>query len=218
MPLTSCGSEERRDGRARPSDRDGAPREAGPAGGVPFDGLTEEWRLVGRMEHRRAAFRRAEQARGDRRSTTSSGRRSTAPGRSPRRPGCKTVDPYDLILVLAGDDTLPDADRGGAGRPPGPQGLLRRRPRGAAVPGHRDRLPVPGLRAGPAARPGDRDVRPGHRRPSLLGDEAVAEDIDTVLVNRFYLRGVEQIDKRTGRTPQKLPGAPLGGISWQDRS
>ena len=40
-------------------------------------------------------------------------------------------------------------------------------------------------------------------------------DVDAVLVNRFYLRGVEQIDKRTGPKAQKLPGAPLGGITWQ---
>ena len=32
--------------------------------------------------------------------------------------------------------------------------------------------------------------------------------MDAVLVNRFYLRGVEQIDKRTGEQPQKLPGIP----------
>jgi len=51
------------------------------------------------------------------------------------------------------------------------------------------------------------------------GDQRVGDpDVDTVLVNRFYLRGVEQIDKRTGLRHQKLPGAPLGGISWQDRS
>jgi hypothetical protein len=37
-------------------------------------------------------------------------------------------------------------------------------------------------------------------------------------VNRFYLRGVEQVDKRTGVKPLKLPGQPLGGINWQDRS
>jgi hypothetical protein len=43
-------------------------------------------------------------------------------------------------------------------------------------------------------------------------------DVDTVLVNRFYLRGVEQVDKRTGLKAQKLPGAPLGGTTWQDRS
>ena len=43
-------------------------------------------------------------------------------------------------------------------------------------------------------------------------------DVETVLVNRFYLRGVEQIDKRTGVKAQRLPGQPLGGINWQDRS
>jgi hypothetical protein len=54
---------------------------------------------------------------------------------------------------------------------------------------------------------------------AYLGEEPVGvDDVDTVLVNRFYLRGVEQIDKRTGVKAQKLPGAPLGGISWQDRS
>jgi hypothetical protein len=54
---------------------------------------------------------------------------------------------------------------------------------------------------------------------ATLGDVRVNdEEIDTILVNRFYLRGVEQIDKRTGLKPQKLPGQPLGGITWQDRS
>ena len=40
---------------------------------------------------------------------------------------------------------------------------------------------------------------------------------EAILVNRFYLRGVEQIDKRTGERVQDLPGAPLGGVSWQRR-
>ena len=35
-------------------------------------------------------------------------------------------------------------------------------------------------------------------------------DVDAVLVNRFYLRGVEQVDKRTGEKAQKLPGAAAG--------
>jgi hypothetical protein len=52
-----------------------------------------------------------------------------------------------------------------------------------------------------------------------LGDIEVTDpEVDVILVNRFYLRGVEQVDKRTGEPHQKLPGAPLGGISWQDRS
>ena len=54
---------------------------------------------------------------------------------------------------------------------------------------------------------------------ALFGDERVGDpDVETVLVNRFYLRGVEQIDKRTGLKAQKLPGRPLGGTTWQDRS
>ena len=51
-----------------------------------------------------------------------------------------------------------------------------------------------------------------------LNGQALSEELDAILVNRFYLRGVQQIDKRTGEPPQKLPGQPLGGTSWQDRS
>jgi len=52
-----------------------------------------------------------------------------------------------------------------------------------------------------------------------LGDQRIGDpDVETVLVNRFYLRGVEQVDKRTGLKHQKMPGQPLGGITWQDRS
>jgi hypothetical protein len=50
------------------------------------------------------------------------------------------------------------------------------------------------------------------------GDKPVGPEMDAILVNRFYLRGVEQVDRRTGERHQKLPGAPLGGVSWQDRS
>ena len=51
-----------------------------------------------------------------------------------------------------------------------------------------------------------------------LGTSVVADHIDAILVNRFFLRGVEQVDRTTGERPQKLPGQPLGGISWQDRT
>ena len=54
---------------------------------------------------------------------------------------------------------------------------------------------------------------------AMLGDKRVGDpEVDTILVNRFYLRGIEQIDKRTGMKAQKLPGMPLGGTTWQDRS
>jgi hypothetical protein len=48
--------------------------------------------------------------------------------------------------------------------------------------------------------------------------EVTDPDVEVILVNRFYLRGVSQVDKRTGEPHQKLPGSPLGGTSWQDRS
>jgi hypothetical protein len=54
---------------------------------------------------------------------------------------------------------------------------------------------------------------------AMFGEQRIGDpDVETVLVNRFYLRGVEQVDKRTGLKAQKLPGGPLGGITWQDRS
>jgi hypothetical protein len=40
----------------------------------------------------------------------------------------------------------------------------------------------------------------------------------TILVNRQYLRGVEQVDARTGERPEKLPGQSMGGTTWTDRS
>ncbi|MEO5885638.1 MAG: hypothetical protein ABIQ58_09020, partial [Candidatus Limnocylindrales bacterium] len=51
-----------------------------------------------------------------------------------------------------------------------------------------------------------------------LDGQPLGETVEAILVNRFYLRGVEQIDRRTGQPHQRLPGAPLGGVSWQDRS
>ena len=52
-----------------------------------------------------------------------------------------------------------------------------------------------------------------------MGDRRVGPEAATaVLVNRQYIRGVEQVDVRTGERHEKLPGAPLGGTNWTDRS
>jgi hypothetical protein len=54
---------------------------------------------------------------------------------------------------------------------------------------------------------------------ALLDDAPVTDaGVDVVLVNRFYLRGVEQVDKRTRNPVPPLPGRPLGGVSYSDRS
>ena len=48
-----------------------------------------------------------------------------------------------------------------------------------------------------------------------LGDIEISDpDVEVILVNRFYLRGVEQVDRQTGEPPQRLPGASMGGTSF----
>lgn len=186
--------------------------------GVGFEALTEEWRLRGVMDV-------------EGRLTDALNRREPIPihavdwapldGSSPLvpAPGLQTVDPYDLIVVLAGDDSLPpltDAER-------------------AAHRVHKVAYDV-ALELPPLRVVGTVYLFPGFEPERLLdratemfaavtdaqvtigGRDLTEPGAEIVLINRFYLRGVEQIDKRTGERPPKLPGAPLGGISWRDRS
>jgi hypothetical protein len=133
-------------------------------------------------------------------------------------PGLKAVDPYDLIIVLAGEATLPaqsDAER-------------------TAHRVHKIAYDV-ALEVPPFRVVGTVHLYPGSEPDRLLdratemfvpvvgataylAGQALGPEMDAVLVNRFYLRGIEQIDRRTGERHQRLPGAPLGGVSWQDRS
>ena len=186
--------------------------------GIAFDGLTEEWRLVGRM---RVEGRLSDTL--NKREAVGIADVQWAPidGSAPLEPapGLKSVDPYDLILVLAGEGSLPelsDTER-------------------AAHRVHKVSFDVT-LEAPPFRVVGTVYLTPGMEPGRLLdratemfvpvvdaaaylGEQRVGDpDVETVLVNRFYLRGVEQIDKRTGLRAQKLPGSPLGGVSWQDRS
>ena len=77
------------------------------AGGIAFDGLTEEWRLVGIMD----VTGRLSDAL-NRRDAISIRDVNWAPldGSEPFSavPGLRSIDPYDLIVVLAGEGTLPD--------------------------------------------------------------------------------------------------------------
>jgi hypothetical protein len=186
--------------------------------GIAFDGLTEEWRLVGRM---RIEGRLSDAL--NKREAVDITEVQWAPidgsAALEPAPGLRSVDPYDLIIVLAGDGSLPelsDTER-------------------AAHKIHKISYDV-ALEAPPFRVTGTIYLHPGMEPERLLdratdmfvpvvdaaaylGDQRVGDpDVETVLVNRFYLRGVEQIDKRTGVRPQKLPGRPLGGVSWQDRS
>jgi hypothetical protein len=133
-------------------------------------------------------------------------------------PGLKAVDPYDLIIVLASEASLPplnDEERN-------------------AFRVHKVSYDV-ALEVPPFRVVGTVLLHPG-LEPERLLDRAtemflpvidatayfdgkpLGPEMDAILVNRFYLRGIEQVDRRTGERPQKLPGAPMGGISWQDRS
>ena len=186
--------------------------------GVAFDGVTEEWRLIGRMNVSGrlsdALNKRESIAIHDVRWAPIDGSADLVDA-----PGLKSVDPYDLILVLAGEGSMPeltDSER-------------------AAHRVHKVAYDV-ALEAPPFRVVGTVFLHPGSEPDRLLdratemfvpvvdavatyGDARVGDpDVETVLVNRFYLRGVEQVDKRTGLKAQKLPGQPLGGITWQDRS
>ena len=197
----------------------GAPKAGAWApGSAPFEGLTEEWRLVGRM----AVEGRLSDALNKREAVPISDVQWAPIDGSDgftAVPGLKSVDPYDLIIVLAGEASLPplsDTEK-------------------TAHKVHKIAYDV-ALEAPPFRIIGTVYLYPGSEPGRLLeratemfvpvvdaiaylGDTAVSDpEIDTILVNRFYLRGVEQIDKRTGERHLKLPGAPLGGVSWQERS
>jgi len=185
--------------------------------GTPFDGLTDEWRIVGQMH----VDRRLSDALNKREAIEISGVRwAPIDGSEPLTDasGFKTVDPYDLILVMAGEASLPpltEAER-------------------AAYKVHKIAYDV-ALEVPPFRVIGTVYLYPGSEPDRLLdratemfvpivdavaflGTQSLGEAMDAILVNRFYLRGIEQVDRRTGERHQKFPGAPLGGVSWQDRS
>jgi hypothetical protein len=195
----------------------GAGQKRGTGRGIPFDGLTEEWRIVGNME----VPGRLLDALNKRESVTISdvqwapldGSAALAPA-----PGLKAVDPYDLIIVLAGEATLPPHDD------------AERTAHRVHKVSYDVALEVPPFRVVGTVllHPGSEPERlldratemflPVVEATAYLGDQPIGPEMDAILVNRFYLRGIEQVDRRTGERPQKLPGAPMGGISWQDRS
>jgi hypothetical protein len=162
--------------------------------GVAFDGLTEEWRLVGFIDLEGRLLDIL-----NRREPIPIGDVTWAPldalNEMKPAPGLQKVDPYDLSVVLAGDRTLPplnDAEK-------------------AALRVHKVAydvvLDVPPCRVAGTVflHAGSEPERLMDRSSDLffpvtnalvlvgtarLGDT----DTDVVLVNRSYLRGVEQVE------------------------
>jgi len=186
-------------------------------GGFPFEGLTEDWRLVGRMaiEGRLSDVlnKRDPIPIDDVMWAPADSSDALAPA-----PGLRSIDPYDLVIVLTGNDSQPDrtADQNSAHRV------------------HKISYEV-ALEAPPYRVIGTVFLYPGSEPESLLqrSSDMFAAVVDatasvggrqigpgpyaTILVNRQYLRGVEQVDLRTGERPVKLPGQRLGGTDWIDR-
>jgi len=186
--------------------------------GVLFEGLTEDWRLVGRMlidgRLSDALNKREPIAIAEMQWAPMDGSEELAPA-----PGLKSVDPYDLVLVIAGGDSLPtmtDAER-------------------SAHKIHKVTYEV-GLEIPPYRVVGTVQLYPGYEPIRLLdrsnemfvavinatatmGNRLVSPPAtDVILVNRAYLRGVEQVDARTGERYEKLPGGSLGGAQWTDKA
>jgi hypothetical protein len=198
-----------------PEAAEATPPDEPPPQGVPFEGLTEDWRLIGRMlvsgRMSDALNRREPIAIADVSWAPVDESEPLAPA-----PGLKSVDPYDLVIVLADGESLPEnEDERTAHRV------------------HKVSYEV-ALEAPPYRVVGTVYLYPGSEPDSLLlrssdmfvpivdasatvGDRSIGT-APAILVNRQYLREVEQVDVRTGEPHTPLPGGSMGGVNWSDRS
>jgi hypothetical protein len=180
---------------------------------IRFDGLTEEWRLVGQMH----VEGRLSDALNRRKALPISGV-SWAPidGSAPftEVPGLRSVDPYDLIVVFAGDGSLPTQTEA-------EKAALRVQ----RVP-HDVTLEAPPVRVTgtvhllPGTAPSGLLDRSGEMFVPVVGGIASVGDrqltdpgVDAVLVNRFYVRDVRTGDKRAPATTDPKPEATVGGAT-----
>ncbi len=187
-----------------------------PPEGIPFDALTDEWRLRGVM---RVEGRLSDAL--NRRERIAIGDVSWAPADGSRpftvAPGLQAVDPYDLVVVLGGAESLPhqsDAER-------------------SAHRIHKVAYDV-ALDCPPFRVVGTVHLHPGTDPARLLdrvtglfipvtGAETFLEGrrigearVEVALVNKSYLRGVEQLDGGSGtlaNRPARTAAADGAGVS-----
>jgi hypothetical protein len=130
----------------------------------------------------------------------------------------QTVDPYDLVIVLAGGESPPATDD-------------ERTAHRVHKVSYEVALEVPPYRVigtvllYPGSEPDSLLSRssemfiPVVDATALIGDRPMGDNAAaTILVNRAYLRGVEQVDARTGERHEKLPGSSMGGVNWTDKA
>ncbi len=218
-PKQAPAADTRQGPTGAPSGAPGAGAEGGERRGrpIPLDAYTEEWHLTGTMwiEGRLsdALNRREAIALDEVMWSPADGTGAPEPA-----PGIRTVDPYDLILVLSGPESIPNlSDEQRAAF------KVRKVPFDIAVEAPPFRI-VGTVYLNPGTEPERLMERASDMfvvvtdAVALAGDHEIAADLDAIMINRFYLRGVQQVDKRTGEPVKPLPGQPLGGTSWQDRS
>jgi hypothetical protein len=179
-------------------------------GGTAFDGLTEEWRLMGVMHidgrlsdalNRREAIAIADVSW------------APADGSGPFTPvpGLKSVDPYDLIVVLAGEGTLPplsESEKAAHKIHKVPYDCVLEAPPFRIV---GTVYMFAGTEPERLLDRGTEMFVPVVDARCYLGEERLGDEVDVVLVNRFYLRGIEQVDKHTGVATPPEP-RPTHGI------
>jgi hypothetical protein len=200
----------RKDGPAAEPAPSAAPAVA-PGRGIAFDAVTEEWRLTGRMDV-------------DGRLSDVLNKRESVPiddvrwapvdgsGPMTEAPGLRAIDPYDLILVLAGETTLPPMteDEKTAHRIHKVRYDLA-----LEAPPYRVVGTVylyPGTDPSRLLdRSGDMFIPVTDARATLGNDVIDGGEATVILLNRFYLRGVDQVDSMTGERAQPLPGLTPGG-------
>ena len=204
--------------RKKASDAAHSPAAAAKTQGVAFDGLTEDWRLTGQMMIEGRLSDALNKREPIELLTVQWG---PVDGSEPmvEAPGLKTVDPYDLVIVVAGDDSIPEMSE---------EGRTAHRVHKVS---YEVAIEVPPYRVigtvylHPGSEPDSLLSRssemfvPIVEATAMMGDRRVGpETASAVLVNRQYIRGVEQVDVRTGERHQKLPGASMGGTNWTDRA
>ncbi len=208
----------RKDEPAQPDQPVAAADSQGPREAL-LHGLTEDWRLLGTVEVEGRLLdllnrREALAIRGVRWAP------ADGSGELEPAPGIQSLDPYDLVVILAGPDSM----------------ATRSHDEREAHRIHKVSFDV-ALDAPPYRVVGTVQLHPGSEPESLLErssqmfvaltDPAVSLDdreldlgpeTEAVLVNRFYLRGVQQVDRATGQPHQRLPGQPMGGTNWHERT
>ncbi|MET1231252.1 MAG: hypothetical protein ABWY52_00205 [Candidatus Limnocylindrales bacterium] len=203
-------------GESRPQEERPVPASERLPPGIPFEALTEEWHLVGVME---VSGRLSDAL--NRREAISLAGVSWAPidGNGPFEPapGLRSVDAYDLIVVLGGVDSQPALDE------------KQREAHKLHKVAYDVALDCPPFRVVGTVHlfPGTEPARLLDRQTELfvpvtdavtfVEGTMVGDESEVALVNRSYLKGVEQIDRRTFEAVKPLPGRPLGGTSYGER-